>query len=136
MIRIKKLILPAIAAAALAAQVFAHHSTSGIYHDDVEMELKGTVKEWAFINPHPYLTLTAAGEDGVVRDWDISYGGAAVIHLQRQGYTRDTFKPGDIIIVKGHPAVKEGVYGLLMEGGSNIPTREDGTQVVKGGSMF
>ncbi len=120
----------------LAASAFAHHSTNGIYHEDVELELKGTVKEWAFINPHPYLTLAAADEDGVMRDWDISYGGAAVIHLQRQGYTKDTFKPGEVIIVKGHPAIKEGVFGLLMEGGGNIPTREDGTKVVAGGSMF
>ena len=131
-----KLILTFIVTATLVAQAFAHHSTRGIYHEDVEMELKGTVKEWAFINPHPYLTLTAPDEDGVMHDWDLSYGGAAVIHLQRQGYTKDTFKPGDTIIVKGHPAIKAGVFGLLMEGGDNIPTREDGTPVVKGGSMF
>jgi len=131
-----KILLTVIASAALAAQAFAHHSTKGIYNEAVEMELKGTVKEWSFINPHPFLTITAVGEDGVMHNWDLSYGGAAVVHLQRQGYTKDTFKPGETIIVKGHPALKPGVYGLLMEGGSNIPTREDGTPVVAGGSMF
>ncbi len=35
----------------------------------------------------------------------------------------------------GNPARKEGVYGILMEGGGNIPTREDGTPVVEGGSI-
>lgn len=131
-----KLMLSIVAMLAVATQTFAHHSTRGIYQEDVELELKGTVKEWAFINPHPYLTLAAADENGVMRDWDISYGGAAVIHLQRQGYSSDTFKPGETITVKGHPAIKAGVYGLLMEGGGNIPTREDGTPVVAGGSMF
>jgi len=131
-----KILLTVIASAALAAQAFAHHSTKGIYNEAVEMELKGTVKEWSFINPHPFLTITAVGEDGVMHNWDLSYGGAAVVHLQRQGYTKDTFKPGETIIVKGHPALKPGVYGLLMEGGGNIPTREDGTPVVAGGSMF
>jgi hypothetical protein len=72
----------------------------------------------------------------VVRDWDVSYGGSAVIHLSRHGYTKDTFKPSDVINVIGHPALKQGVYGLLMEGGGNIPTREDGSKVVAGGSMF
>lgn len=123
-------------AAFLVPQVFAHHSTRGIYDDDLVMELTGTVKEWAFVNPHPYLTLSAEDENGVLRDWDISYGGAAVVHLTRQGYRSDTFKPGDIITVHGNPALKPGVYGLLMEGGNNHPTREDGTPVVEGGSMF
>src|SRR5690606_14542685 len=103
---------------------------------NVELELQGVVKDWAFINPHPYLTLTVTDEDGVAHDWDVSYGGAAVIHLQRQGYTNETFKPGETVTVKGHPALKTGVFGLLMEGGGNIPTREDGTPVVEGGSMF
>jgi hypothetical protein len=132
----KKLLIALLATVGLATQVFAHHSTRGIYHEDQELELTGTVKEWAFINPHPYLTLAAPDANGVMRDWDISYGGAAVVHLGRQGYTKDTFAQGETIIVKGHPARKEGVYGLLMEGGGNIPTREDGTPVVKGGSMF
>lgn len=132
----KKFALALVGAAFLVSQAFAHHSTQGIYHEDQELELTGTVKEWVFVNPHPYLTLTAPDSNGVMRDWDISYGGAAVVHLQRQGYTKDTFKPGEIVIVKGHPARKTGVYGLLMEGGGNIPTREDGTPVVKGGSMF
>jgi hypothetical protein len=132
----RKFLLVLVAAAFLVSQAFAHHSTSGIYHEDQELELTGTVQEWAFINPHPYLTITAPDATGVMRDWDISYGGAAVVHLQRQGYTKETFAIGETITVIGHPAKKAGVYGLLMEGGGNIPTREDGTPVVKGGSMF
>jgi hypothetical protein len=120
----------------LTSQVFAHHSTRGIYHDDQVFELTGTVKQWAFVNPHPYLTIEAEDESGVLRNWDISYGGAAVVHLQRQGYSSDTFKAGEIITVHGNPARKTGVYGLLIEGGGNHPTREDGTPVVEGGSMF
>jgi len=120
----------------VAFPLLAHHSTRGIYHEDQTVELTGVVKEWAFINPHPYLTITVLGEDGITRDWDASFGGAAVVHLQRQGYTAETFTPGEIITVHGNPARKEGVYGVLMEGGGNVPTREDGTPVVEGGSMF
>jgi len=54
--------------------------------------------------------------------------------MQRQGYTETTFKPGDVIIVKGKPAKAAGVYGILIEGAH--PTWPDGSQVVKGGSMF
>jgi hypothetical protein len=123
------------ASALLSAGLHAHHSTRGIYHQDREIELTGKVVEWRFINPHPYLIVEAEAEDGTVREWDVSYGGAAVVHLRRQGYAADTFKPGDTIVVRGKPAIAEGVYGVLIEGG-NHPTWPDGTEVVKGGSMF
>jgi hypothetical protein len=108
----------------VAATAWAHHSTAGIYRQDIEVELKGKVKAWRFINPHPSLKLEVVDDKGVAHEWDISYGGSAVSHLKRRGYSVDTFKPGDIIIVKGHPTVLEGTYGMLIEGGN--PTREDG----------
>jgi hypothetical protein len=108
----------------VAAAAGAHHSTAGIYQQNVEVELKGKVKAWRFINPHPSLKLDVVDDKGVVHEWDISYGGSAVAHLKRRGYNADTFKPGDIIIVKGHPTVLEGAYGMLIESGN--PTREDG----------
>jgi hypothetical protein len=109
----------------VAATAWAHHSTAGIYRQDVEVEVKGKVKAWRFINPHPSLKLEVVDGKGVAHEWDISYGGSAVSHLKRRGYSADTFKPGDIIIVRGHPAALEGVYGMLIESGN--PTREDGT---------
>ncbi len=103
----------------------AHHSTAGIYQQKVEVEIKGKVKAWRFINPHPSLKLEVTDDKGNVQEWDVSYGGSAVSHLKRRGYSAKTFKPGDIIIVKGHPTVRKDVHGLLMEQGN--PTREDGT---------
>jgi hypothetical protein len=108
-----------------AATAGAHHSTAGIYQQNVQVELKGKVKAWRFINPHPSLKLEVVDEKGVAHEWDISYGGSAVAHLKRRGYSADTFKPGDIIIVKGHPTVLKDAYGLLMESGD--PRHEDGT---------
>jgi hypothetical protein len=102
----------------------AHHSTAGIYQQDVTVTLKGKVKEWRFINPHPSLKLEVADEKGVVHEWDVSYGGSAVSHMKKRGYSATTFKPGEIIIVKGHPSILKDAYGLLMESGD--PTHEDG----------
>jgi hypothetical protein len=119
--------------ALLAGAALAHHSTRGIYSEE-DVEVTGTVIDWRFINPHPYLTIAVEDADGVTHEWDVSYGGAAVVHLQRQGYAEDTFKPGDVIVVKGKPAKAEGVYGILIEG--SHPTWPDGSPVAKGGSMF
>lgn len=118
----------------LAAGLQAHHSTRGIYLDGQNVELTGKVVEWRFINPHPFLIIEAEDDNGELQQWDVSYGGAAVIHLRRQGYAADTFQPGETIVVQGKPARTEGVYGLLIEG--IHPTRADGSQVVEGGSMF
>jgi hypothetical protein len=108
----------------VAATAGAHHSTAGIYEQTVEVELKGKVKEWRFINPHPSLKLDVVDAKGVAHEWDISYGGSAVSHLKRRGYSATTFKAGDIIIVKGHPTLLKDTYGLLIENGN--PTHEDG----------
>ena len=115
-------ILAGLALGTVAA--WAHHSTAGIYQDDVEVQLKGKVRAWRFINPHPSLKLEVVDDKGVAHEWDVSYGGSAVSHLKRRGYTAETFKPGDTIIVKGHPTVLKDAYGLLIEGSD--PTREDG----------
>ena len=125
--RFSKLLLTGMALGWASQTVVAHHSTNGLYDESIEVELTGTVKEWRFINPHPSLILSVVDERGVAHDWDISYGGQAVVHLQRRGYTADTFKPGDVIKVKGRPALVKDAYGLLMEGGN--PTRLDGTPI-------
>jgi hypothetical protein len=117
-------LIPA-ALALLAATAVAHHSTAGIYKQDVVVELKGKVKEWRFINPHPNLKLEVVDDKGVVHEWDVSYGGSAVSHLKRRGYSATTFKPGEVIIVKGHPTILKDAYGLLME--AEDPKHEDGT---------
>lgn len=112
--------------ALLAQAGNAHHSTNGIYDEAQEVELTGTVREWRLINPHPSLLLDVIGPDGEIQTWDVSYGGSAVTHLQRRGYTADTFKAGDEIVVRGHPARVEDAFGLLVR---ENPTRPDGTEI-------
>ena len=107
--------------------VFAHHSTTGIYNEDAVVEISGKVKEWRFVNPHPSLIIEVEGGDGQLEDWDISYGGPAVTHLKRQGYTADTFLPGDLIVVRGYAARVQTAHGLLIVG---HPTKQDGSPII------
>lgn len=112
---------------AFGTTVRAHHSTQGIYNEDEIVELTGTVKQWRLINPHPSLLIEITTPDGEVQEWDVSYGGAAVTHLRRRGYTEETFKPGDVIVVRGYAAKVQTAHGLLIR---SDPTREDGSPVV------
>lgn len=104
-----------------------HHSTAGIYNEDVVVEITGMVSEWRFVNPHPSLILEVAAEDGTIQEWDVSYGGAAVTHLQRRGYSDTTFSQGDVITVRGFAAKVDTAFGLLILGD---PTRADGTPIL------
>ena len=110
-----------------ASAALAHHSTEGIYNEDTVVEITGAVKEWRFINPHPSLIIEVEGADGNLEEWDISYGGPAVTHLKRQGYTADTFMPGDVIVVRGYAAKVQTAHGLLIIG---HPMTQDGSPIV------
>lgn len=121
----KAFIYAALGFLILSTAAIAHHSTNGIYHDEEVLEISGKVLAWRFINPHPFLTIEVEGDDGMTHEWDVSFGGSAVTHLRRRGYTSDTFATGETIIVRGNPARATGVYGLLVE--RENPTREDGS---------
>jgi len=116
-----------IIAGLFCSSAWAHHSTNGIYNEDVLVELTGSVKQWRFINPHPSFIIEVVGADGEVQTWDVSYGGAAVTHLARRGYAADTFKPGDVIVVRGYAAKVDTAYGMLIRGD---PTKPDGSPII------
>jgi hypothetical protein len=80
--------------------VLAHHSPSEQDRTRV-ITLTGTVTKWALINPHGLLSFEVVDENGNVEAW-IGTGGAPN-HMKRVGWTAQTVKPGDKVIVVGHP---------------------------------
>ena len=113
-----------------AAAIGAHHGQVGLFDESRIVELKGTVKQWNFVNPHPVLVLGAPDEKGVQKDWDIYFGPGAVPSLRRQGFASDTFTVGETVIVKGHPATS-GAPGVDVLGKGTGVTRADGRSVPK-----
>jgi hypothetical protein len=103
----------------------AHHGQVGLFDESKITELKGTVKRWIFTNPHPILVVEAADEKGVKADWDVYFGPAAVPSLRRQGFSVDTFKTGEALVIKGHPATS-GAPGLDVLGKGTGVVRADG----------
>jgi hypothetical protein len=95
-------------------------------HDETRtVQITGKVVEWRFVNPHSYLIVEVT-TDGRTEQWDFSFGGAAVSHLKRQGYTAQSFKAGEIINARGNPARSQSSRGILVRGGI---TRQDGTPI-------
>ena len=124
--RVRVLFAAILWLATVTAPVLAHHSTAGLYDESKPIDVSGKVVEWRFVNPHPSLIVEVTA-DGKTEVWDLSFGGLAVSHMKRQGYTPATFKAGEVIKARGFRSSSATERGLLVRGGL---TREDGTPVV------
>ena len=76
-----------------------HHSLTE--YDDTQVKtIEGTLIDLHMKNPHSVLTVQASGP-GADR-WTVEW--LAVLVLRRQGVDETTLKPGDRVIVTGHPS--------------------------------
>ncbi len=87
-----------LAGAALPAM--AHHSFS-MFDEKKEVVLKGAVKEFQWSNPHTWIQLNVTDASGKVVEWSIEGGSPNLVG--RQGWKRNTFKPGDQVEITVHP---------------------------------
>jgi hypothetical protein len=99
-------LLPALAAILVAPPASAHHSAA-MFDDTKVVELKGTVKELQWANPHIWLQVIVE-DKGVKTEWSLE--GGSPNSLSRQGWRSTTFKPGDVITVRFAP-MKDGSPG-------------------------
>jgi hypothetical protein len=106
----------------------AHHGQAGLFDETRIVQLKGTVKSWRFVNPHPVLILEVT-ENGVANEWDVFFGPSAMSFLSRQGFKPETFRVGEAITVNGHPATTAGVRGIDVWGKGTSVMRADGSVV-------
>src|SRR5580704_15485498 len=77
----------------------AHHSFSAEYDSKKAVTLKGIVTKVDWMNPHVYFYLDVTDESGAITNWALEMGPPA--GLQRSGWTRNTMKVGDEVIVAG-----------------------------------
>jgi len=103
----------------------AHHGQVGLFDESRTVALKGTVKRWSFSNPHPILILEAPDAKGALIEWDVYFGPGAVSSLRRQGFSAETFKVGESLVVTGHPATS-GAPGVDVLGKGTGVVRADG----------
>jgi Family of unknown function (DUF6152) len=95
----KKLLLTCLLAG-VAVPVLAHHSFS-MFDSEKEVVLKGEVKEFQWSNPHTWIQLNVTDASGKVVEWSIEGGSPNLVG--RQGWKRNTFKPGDKVEITVHP---------------------------------
>jgi uncharacterized protein DUF6152 len=85
-----------------AAPLLAHHSFAAEYGSD-PAHLEGAVTKIEWQNPHVFFYIDVKDpQTDKVTNWALEMGAPAVI--QRNGWTRNSMKIGDIVIVDGTKA--------------------------------
>jgi hypothetical protein len=83
---------------AAASPLLAHHSISGIYDSSKRVTVEGAVREFQFINPHPFLIVEVT-EGGKTSEWRLEMDNR--YELIDEGMSADTLKRGDRIVASG-----------------------------------
>lgn len=109
----------------LSVALFAHHGNAA-YDYSKTVTLKGTVVEWIWANPHCFLKIDVKDDKGEVQQWTIEAGNPPAI--AHSGWSRTSFKPGDVVTVDVMPVKNGGTIGRFRK-----VTLADGT-VLGGGT--
>lgn len=83
----------------VSAPVFAHHGSSNI-DTEHSITVKGTVTEFEWTNPHALIHFDVKDANGNVEHW-LSQE-TSLNMLSREGWNRNTLKPGDPITLVGN----------------------------------
>jgi hypothetical protein len=84
-----------------ASPARAHHSWAP-YDVEREVRLQGLVTEYKWANPHSYIRLQTAREDGGSEVWEIELSSAVVI--RNRGWSADTIAVGDRVTIYANPS--------------------------------
>jgi hypothetical protein len=89
----------------------AHHAVAGVYDLNKEVVLEGRLKKLNFTNPHASIELTVPNKDGTFTDWVLTT--ASITNLTREGITKTSMKPGEILKVTILPARNGNPAGFI-----------------------
>ena len=106
-----------------AAVTSAHHSFAP-FNTETEKTITGTVNRFEWTNPHTWLWIDVTDEKGTVT-WGVE--GMSPNYLQRRGWSRTTFKPGEKVTVVVRPMRDGSPGGMFVRA-----TLADGKQLTFG----
>jgi hypothetical protein len=101
----------------LCAPAFAHHGNVA-YDEQHPITITGNVTEFVWSNPHCQIYLDVKDKNGNVVNWGVESQSPGILH--RNGWTRDSVKPGDHIAVTLVPAKSGAPVGFSGEKSGKI----------------
>jgi len=97
---------------AIGGAAHAHHSAVE-FDSTKELEFSGTVKSFLWTNPHSLLVVLGTRADGELVDFSAEMNGPG--YLARNGWKRDSLKPGDKVTLTVHPLLNGKPGGDLVK---------------------
>ena len=97
----------------IGAGLQAHHAVAGVYDLNKEVVLEGRLKKLNFTNPHASIEIDVPSKDGSkkITTWILTT--ASVQTLTRQGVSKSSIKPGEILKVTILPARNGNPAGFI-----------------------
>jgi hypothetical protein len=109
-----------------SAPLLAHHSNAA-FDASKRVTITGTVTEWFWANPHCLLSLDVKDADGQVVRWVVET--QAPPNMIPFGWSKQSFKPGDVVTITAEPARTGRPVGRLLRA-----VFADGRTLLPGGS--
>jgi Family of unknown function (DUF6152) len=94
------LLLAGLLAASIPA--LAHHSFAAEFDAAKPVTVQGTVNKVEWTNPHIWIYVDTKNAGGQAERWQCEGGSPNT--LAREGWSRDTLKPGDQVVIEGFRA--------------------------------
>ena len=85
-----------------AVPAMAHHAFAAEFDADSPVKLTGKVTRMEWINPHAWIHMEVAKDDGSTEIWMVESGSPP--SLFRRGFTKESLLPGTEIVVEGFQA--------------------------------
>jgi uncharacterized protein DUF6152 len=101
-----------------------HHSLAGVYDSSREIVMEGVVTEFHFVNPHAFLVI-----DVQRQPWKLEMDNLS--ELVDVGMTKETFRTGDRVIVRGNRAREKSQQALYIR---RLDRPADGFQYEQAGT--
>lgn len=80
----------------------AHHSFAAEFDADKPVKFTGPVTKVDWTNPHAWIYVEVKGDNGQAATWGFEL--PSPTGLMRNGWTRTSLKPGDVVSVEGSRA--------------------------------
>jgi hypothetical protein len=112
MIKKLSIIVSTIVFLAVSVPLFAHHGSAS-YDTSKTVTVTGTVTGYIWANPHVFLKVDAKDDSGDTAHWVIEAQNP--VTQTSKGWTKNTFKPGDEVIVDVTPAKNNALVGEFKE---------------------
>lgn len=124
--RVSPLVLFAGFVLTIAVPAYSHHAASAEFDTDKVFQIKGTLTQIEWINPHAYLHFDVVGSDGKTNSWAMLLAGTTV--LRKSGIAQQMLSVSQTYTVTFNPSKKGKPIGLL-----NTLTFPDGRSFTLGG---